>query len=439
MSSCANTALVFLYEKVNRYSVHALAGALETRRRFDDLPVDFSADATEVLRALGHWRAEKRRVILALSFTTAMRNRIAELVRDARSAAGQAGRGGEDGKLLVVGGGAHPTADPLGTLRMGCDVVVRGEGEATFLELVERVVDGGDWREARGIAYLDEAGQLRETAPIGPVDLDDYPPFPTRRGKFGHIELTRGCPFACGFCQIPRLHGTHPRHRSVESVARYMGEMRLGGRTDYRFISPNAFGYGSPDGRDLNVDALRELLRAMREMAGPEGRIYFGSFPSEVRPEFVNGETVGLVRRYANNDNLVVGAQSGGDRMLEHCRRGHTVEDVRRAVSCIRRAGFQANVDFIFGLPGETEPDRDASISFMRELATMGARIHAHTFLPIPQTRFADAPPGKVDARVRAALLGTLVPSGAAYGNWREQEELARLFSGRDAGMERGG
>ena len=35
-------AIIFYYPKVSRYSVHALAGALETRPRFDETPVDFA-------------------------------------------------------------------------------------------------------------------------------------------------------------------------------------------------------------------------------------------------------------------------------------------------------------------------------------------------------------------------------------------------------------
>jgi len=204
-----------------------------------------------------------------------------------------------------------------------------------------------------------------------------------------------------------------------------MRVMRKAGRPDYRFITPNAFGYGSPDGRQLNPEAIRTLLRGAREIAGTEGRIYFGSFPSEVRPEHVNDEMVGMVLEYATNTNLVIGAQSGSDRILRLCHRGHTVEDARRAVVCILNHGLKVNVDFIFGLPGETEEDQQATLDFMDELVTLGARIHPHTFLPLPQTRFAPCPPGQISPRVLEALHTRLIPTGAAYGNWREQEVLA--------------
>jgi len=103
---------------------------------------------------------------------------------------------------------------------------------------------------------------------------------------------------------------------------------------------------------------------------------------------------------------------------------------VFRAVRCILRAGLRANVDFIFGLPGETEEDRRATIAMMRELVRMGARIHTHTFMPVPQTPFADAPPGKIAPSLRDALRH-LVSKGAAYGNWSEQEALARQIARR--------
>jgi len=410
-------SLVLYYPKVARYSIHALAGALETREKLDHLTVRLPHDEEELLAVLKSCPDET--VPVGISFTSAQMGRAKNLVQRIR-AIGPCAR-----RLFLIAGGPHPTGLPEGTLRMGFDAAVCGEGEETFLEILEQLEDGGDWRETRGIAFLDQRGEFRRNSPRPPVDLDQYPPFPVRLGRFGHIEITRGCPFACAFCQSSHLHGFRPRHRSIENVCRHIEAMRKHGRTDYRFITPNAFGYGSSDGRGLNLEALRAFLREARRAAGPAGRVYFGTFPSEVRPEHVNDETVGLVREYATNDNLILGAQTGSERLLKECGRGHSVEEVFRAVRCIRRAGLRANVDFIFGLPGETEEDRRATIAMMQELVRMGARIHTHTFMPVPQTPFADAPPGKIAPSVRDALHH-LIPKGAAYGNWSEQEALAR-------------
>jgi radical SAM superfamily enzyme YgiQ (UPF0313 family) len=180
-------------------------------------------------------------------------------------------------------------------------------------------------------------------------------------------------------------------------------------------ISPNAFSYGSPDGRTLNLPALESLLAALREALRADGRLFFGTFPSEVRPEHVNQSTLELVRRFANNDHLIIGAQTGSDRLLQRCRRGHAVTDVFSAVSRTLAAGLKPHVDFIFGLPDETDEDLNSTIRVVRELAAMGALIHAHAFMPLPQTLFADRQPGKIDARLHA-VLGELTRDGALYG-----------------------
>lgn len=46
-------------------------------------------------------------------------------------------------KILLIAGGPHPTGDPIGTLKIGFDIVVRGEGEETFLELLDKVIHNG--------------------------------------------------------------------------------------------------------------------------------------------------------------------------------------------------------------------------------------------------------------------------------------------------------
>ncbi|GAH14902.1 unnamed protein product, partial [marine sediment metagenome] len=136
------------------------------------------------------------------------------------------------------------------------------------------------------------------------IDLDKYPPLPSKHVKYGAIEITRGCPYACYFCQTPYILGTIPRHRSIESICDAVRIMKGYKKTDIRFISPNAFSYGSRDGKTLNLPVLEQLLINIREIIEPEGRIYFGTFPSEVRPEHVTEETLGLVLKYAANDNL---------------------------------------------------------------------------------------------------------------------------------------
>jgi B12-binding domain/radical SAM domain protein len=192
---------------------------------------------------------------------------------------------------------------------------------------------------------------------------------------------------------------------------------------DIRFITPNAFSYGSNDGKTLNMDKLEKLLASIREIIGLKGRIFMGSFPSEVRPEHVTKETIELILRYANNDNLVIGAQSGSQRILDLCHRGHTVEDVYRAVELTLKAGLKANVDFIFGLPGENEEDIKLTIKVINDLVKMGARIHAHTFMPLPQTPFAKAPAGKVDKYI--SIIKKLASKGIIYGDWEKQEKIA--------------
>jgi radical SAM superfamily enzyme YgiQ (UPF0313 family) len=138
----------------------------------------------------------------------------------------------------------------------------------------------------------------------------------------------------------------------------------------------------------------------------------------------VSAEALALVTRYAANDNIVFGAQTGSPRLLKKLRRGHTVEDVYRAAEFTRQAGLKPIVDFMFGLPGETEEDQRLSLQLIEDLAAMGATVHSHTFMPLPGTPLADAPPGRVTPEVES-ILGRLSKDGLHTGQWRKQEELA--------------
>lgn len=116
--------------------------------------------------------------------------------------------------------------------------------------------------------------------------------------------------------------------------------------------------------------------------------------------------------------------------MLDATRRYHRVEDVERAVRISMAHGFRPNVDYSFGLPGEERGDARATVAAMERLVSLGARVHAHTFMPLPGTPLEDAPAGQVDEEIQRAV-SRLESRGAAYGQWRRQLAAAASREGR--------
>jgi radical SAM superfamily enzyme YgiQ (UPF0313 family) len=157
-------------------------------------------------------------------------------------------------------------------------------------------------------------------------------------------------------------------------------------------LSPNSFAYGSPHGSGTNPEAVKYLLKGLRGLS-PMVELYFGTFSSEVRPEFVSNEMMEVVRPYINNKYFTIGAQSASDQLLKKINRGHTFEDVKKAIDIITDYDFGVDVDFIFGLPDEKQEDIDITIDYFNEIlkSTKKIRIHAHTFMPLPGTPYKDS------------------------------------------------
>lgn len=412
-------ALVLYYDKPNRYSFNALAGAIETDEYFNDMNILFVTSEDKLIVAVKQITHEYETLVIGISFATTQLWDTYRLITKLKQKC--------PNSTFYVAGGPHPTGDPIGTLRMGFDIVVVGEGEETLIELLKRIDNDEDYHTVKGIGLLDDQQKYSYTGRRSHIDLNKYPPFAIRNNKFGPIEITRGCPFACYFCQTPYILGGHPRHRSVEKICEYVQIMKDRNLRDFRCITPNAFSYGSVDGKKVDTAKLDNLLSSVKKTLYPKGRIFFGSFPSEVRPEHVTKETIKLILEYADNDNLIIGAQSGSQRVLDFCHRGHSVEDIYNAVELTLGAGLKANVDFIFGIPGEDEEDVKTTLNVMNQLVTIGARVHAHTFMPLPQTPFAKKPATGVDRTIRKMIRDN--PQDVFYGDWREQERIARRIS----------
>jgi B12-binding domain/radical SAM domain protein len=408
--------LAFVANRRNLNSIAALTGALEADPRTRALRLHFLWQDGHLLLRLRTLAGQADCMVVALSFATADLPGVTALLAELRAL---------EPALSIVAGGPHPSARPAEMLRLGVDAVVVGEGEAVLPALLERLQSGEPLAGLPGVAVLDADGRLIQGVRPQLVNLDAYAPFGVEHQRFGPVEITRGCPSACAFCQTSFLLGGKMRHRSAEACVAWVRRAMEWGYSYVRFVTPNAFAYQSEDGgRTANLDAIERLLREMATLVGKE-RVFFGTFPSEVRPETVTPQAVALVRRTCGNDNLVFGAQTGSERLLQALHRRHTVADVYHAAEAIVAGGLRPIVDLIFGLPGEEAEDVAATLRLMEDLAAMGAVLHTHTFMPLPGTPLEGAPPGRVDPALHP-ILDRLASQGHQIGQWRKQEAIAQ-------------
>ncbi|MDD1701845.1 MAG: TIGR04013 family B12-binding domain/radical SAM domain-containing protein [Methanoregula sp.] len=301
-----------------------------------------------------------------------------------------------DADCITIVGGPHATACIRGVAEYA-DFVIVGEGEFTLPRLLDDLENGGTGN-IPGVATKKGFDPATTS-----VRLDAYPAFSEVKG---YVEISRGCPFSCGYCQTPQIFGHCMRHRSIDEIATYANR-----HGQVRFVTPNAFAYGS-DGIHPRFDKIKHLMRQLGH------QVFFGTFPSEVRPEFICDESLGIITDYCTNTKLHFGAQSGSDEVLSRLHRGHTVAEVIRAAELCKDAGITPIVDFIVGFPFETDDEQRETLSLIREISRMG-KIHVHRFIPLPGTPL-------VGSRARSLLpeteriCGDLALGGKLTGSWND-------------------
>ena len=200
-----------------------------------------------------------------------------------------------DADVIHLAGGVHATAETKMTLEAGWDFAAAGEGEYILLDLVECLLNDNAPKELKGIASITN-GEYRKNGTGRQADLNDFPAFSEKSGKFGPIEITRGCIYACKFCQTPYMFKARFRHRSIENIREGINILKSRGLRHMRFINPTALSYGSQN-ESVNLDKIEELLSMVRQALGKGwGYIYYGSYPSECRPEHISHEALAILK-----------------------------------------------------------------------------------------------------------------------------------------------
>lgn len=276
-----------------------------------------------------------------------------------------------DPRIMTVMGGPHASALPARTLNEcpELDLVVCGEGEQTFLE----ILTSPELKNIKGIAYRAE-NQVIITDPAKPIaDIASLPypawdlfPLDAYRGiinrDFGEesdeptlqlpVLSARGCPYKCIFC-----YKTLPRFRAREAV-KVVDEieynMREYGATDFFFVD----GTFAID-RNMSMGICDEIIqRGLNEKIVLE---------VETRVDIVTQELLGKLKQ-AGCVQVYFGVESGDPKMLKSLKKGITLDMAERAVAMAKKTGLKTTCNFIIGLPNETRESIKRTYDFARKL-----------------------------------------------------------------------
>ena len=176
-----------------------------------------------------------------------------------------------------------------------------------------------------------------------------------------------GCPHQCVFCDQRSISGQR-EPVSADTVRRAIEEAAaLPHNGAGRQL---AFYGGSFTAVDPRLQ--EELLGAAKE-ALDRGEI--NSIRLSTRPDAIDGEALARLKRFGVR-TVELGAQSMDEEVLRLSERGHGAEDVRRAASMIREAGFALVLQVMTGLPGDTEEKCVATAKALIALRPNAVRIY---------------------------------------------------------------
>lgn len=285
-------------------------------------------------------------------------------------------------QVRTVMGGPHVSFAAERSLQecRAADIVVRGEGEDTVLELARALSEDGDLSRVRGLSFRRHGGIYTTQSRPLIKDLDALP-FPAwdklplaryraLRGKVGVLS-SRGCPHGCIFCVGQRMVGKKGRFRSPDLVA-----------DEIQWLASRGF---SSIGIDDDLFTLRQrhVEDVCQEIRSRHLPITFHAF---ARVDTVGPQLLKTMKD-AGCADILYGVESGCQEILDRIGKRITLEQVRRAVAMGREAGISIFASFILGLPGETPETLRRTAEFARSL---GCKYGFHLLSPFPGTRIRD-------------------------------------------------
>jgi anaerobic magnesium-protoporphyrin IX monomethyl ester cyclase len=278
-------------------------------------------------------------------------------------------------KVLTVVGGQHFTATAHESLEAypEIDVIIRGEGEQTLVELVKAVVDKSSFSNVRGLSFRHK-GRVCHTSSRPLIENLDTLPFPGyhfvedavhryhftmmagRSTRYALIEGSRGCPYKCSFCsQWVHWQGRW-RVKSPKRIADEMEFCYVNYGSRFFWLTDDNFGLGQHANELCN-----EIIR--RDFA--EDIMWFMQARCD---DVVRHSRILPKLRKAGNRWILLGVETPNRSTLEAFDKNITPEDSAKAVKLLKQNDIFAQTTFIIGERKDSEESMERLREFVNEI-----------------------------------------------------------------------
>jgi len=261
----------------------------------------------------------------------------------------------------VVLGGVHATVMPEAILAdKNVDFVIRGEGEYSFLELV----NGNQLDSILGLSYK-KNGKIIHNLSRQRIDNLDQLPFPAyhlmpiakyhpplglyRRLPAVNVITSRGCPNLCTYCATHTIWGNRLYFRSVESIIEEIKYLVNNFGIKEISLSDDTFTIS----KSRVMDFCRRILKDKINL----------TWSCNSRVEKIDEEALRLMKK-AGCHHICYGIESADDKILKNINKNIDLDKARVLIKLTKKAGITCRASFMFGNPGETEETMQKTLDF---------------------------------------------------------------------------
>jgi len=275
-----------------------------------------------------------------------------------------------DSSILIAAGGPHPTMYTRDVLSAeSIDIVVRGEGEETFYEILEKQRSGTGLRNITGTSYMESGKYIfQEDRPLI-EDLDSIP-FPdwelmdiksySRPGilnmnallagkRYMGIVTSRGCPYSCAYCH--NMFGRKYRTRSSENVFNEIKILREKYGIDEIHVYDDIF----------NLDRTR--MHEICDMLISSGTGIRIAFPNGLRGDILTKKDLLKLKR-AGVYMVTFALETASGRLQRSIGKNLNIDRLRENIEYSSRIGLLTKCYFMLGFPGEKHGEIMKTVKF---------------------------------------------------------------------------